>query len=252
MESPKKTKKKRLVIREPVPIPEVINLDVPKKRWNEEFIEVLEKLTKLLAAQGEIFKSRAYKKAEETIRGTREDIIEVSQLKGKPGIGATILEKLQEYMNTGTLKLLEREKGKPEYIFAEIHGVGPKKAKELVEKGVTTIQQLRERQDELLNDVQKKGLRHFEDIQLKIPRAEIDEYKAIFQEAFNKATKGSDAKLEIVGSYRRGAAQSGDIDIIITATDPQMFPNFTKELESTNTILSEPRSGSTTNDGIIL
>ena len=252
MESPKKTKKKRLVIREPVPIPDVINLDIPKKRWNKEFIEVLEKLTKLLAAQGEVFKSRAYKKAEETVRGTREDIIEVSQLKGKPGIGATILEKLQEYMNTGTLKLLEREKGKPEYIFAEIHGVGPKKAKDLVEKGVTTIQQLRDRQDELLNDVQKKGLRHFEDIQLKIPRAEIDEYKAIFQEAFNKATKGSDAKLEIVGSYRRGAAQSGDIDVIITASDPQMFPNFTKELESTNTILSEPRSGSTTNDGIIL
>ena len=252
MESPKKTKKKRLVIREPVPIPDVINLDIPKKRWNEEFIEVLEKLTKLLAAQGEVFKSRAYKKAEETVRGTREDIIEVSQLKGKPGIGATILEKLQEYMNTGTLKLLEREKGKPEYIFAEIHGVGPKKAKDLVEKGVTTIQQLRDRQDELLNDVQKKGLRHFEDIQLKIPRAEIDEYKAIFQEAFNKATKGSDAKLEIVGSYRRGAAQSGDIDVIITASDPQMFPNFTKELESTNTILSEQRSGSTTNDGIIL
>ena len=276
MESPKKIekpKKKRLVIREPVPPPQAINLDVPKKRWseplrgsttnsssnevtrkvwNEEFIEVLEKLTKLLAAQGEVFKSRAYKKAEETVRGIREDIVEVNQLKGKPGIGETILEKLQEYMNTGTLKLLEREKGKPEYIFAEIHGVGPKKAKDLVEKGVTTIAELRERQNELLNDVQKKGLRHFEDIQLKIPRAEIDEYKAIFQEAFNKATKGSDAKLEIVGSYRRGAVQSGDIDVIITATDPQMFPNFTKELESTNTILSEPRSGSTTNDGIIL
>ena len=171
MESPKKIekpKKKRLVIREPVPPPQAINLDVPKKRWseplrgsttnsssnevtrkvwNEEFIEVLEKLTKLLAAQGEVFKSRAYKKAEETVRGIREDIVEVNQLKGKPGIGETILEKLQEYMNTGTLKLLEREKGKPEYIFAEIHGVGPKKAKDLVEKGVTTIAELRERQN---------------------------------------------------------------------------------------------------------
>ena len=130
-------------------------LDRSSKRWNEEFIEVLEQLTKLLASQGEVFKSRAYKKAEETIRGIETDIVEVGQLKGKPGIGTTILEKLQEYVNTGTLQLLEREKGKPEYLFSEIHGVGPKKAKDLVAKGVKTIAELRERQGELLNDVQK-------------------------------------------------------------------------------------------------
>ena len=244
-DSPIKFKKKRLVIKETIAPVQAEMLDAPRKRWNEEFIDVLGRLTKLLAAQGEVFKSRAYKKAEETVRAIDEDIVEVSQLKGKPGIGATILEKLQEYVNTGTLQLLEREKGKPEYLFAEIHGVGPKKAKELVEKGVTTLAQLRERQDELLNEVQKKGLKYYEDIQLKIPRAEIDEYKEIFDKAFDKAINGSDAKLEVVGSYRRGAKESGDIDVIVTASDPQMFPNFTKELESTNTILETLSCGKT-------
>jgi len=220
-------------------------MDGPRKRWNEEFITVLEKLTKLLAAQGEVFKSRAYKKAAETIRGIQEDITEVSQLKGRSGIGATILEKLQEYMNTGKLQLLESEKDKPEYLFAEIHGVGPKKAKELVEKGVKTVDELRERQDELLNDVQKKGLKYFEDIQLKIPRKEIDEYKAIFEETFKTATAGSDAKLEIVGSYRRGAKESGDIDVIITATDAGMFSRFTKMLTTTGIILETLSCGKT-------
>ena len=35
---------------------------------------------------------------------------------------------------------------------------------------------LRERQDELLNDVQKKGLRYYEDILERIPRKEINNY----------------------------------------------------------------------------
>ena len=199
----------------------------PSKRWNEEFIEVLGQLAKLLASQGEVFKSRAYKKAEETVRSIGTDIVEVAQLKGKPGIGTTILEKLQEYMNTGTLQLLEREKGKPEYLFADIHGVGPKKARDLVAKGVTTLAELRERQDELLNDVQKKGLKYFEDIQRKIPRSEIDEYHAVFEKAF----KQFNGKMGIVGSYRRGAAQSGDIDVIVTASDPTIFTQFMKALD---------------------
>ena len=234
-------KKKRLVIRETAP-----NLEGPRKRWNEEFVDVLARLTKLLAAQGEVFKSRAYKKAEETVRAYDGDITEVAQLKGKPGIGTTILEKLQEYVNTGTLQLLEREKGKPEYIFAEIHGIGPKKAKELVSKGVTTITELRERQDELLNDVQKKGLKYYEDIQLKIPREEIDQYKTVFEEAFAPLRSAEkETKLEIVGSYRRGAAESGDIDVIITASDPDLFPRFTKELEKTGIILETLSCGKT-------
>ena len=234
--------KKRLVIKETIDAP---ILDASRKRWNEEFITILEKLVKLMAAKGEVFKSRAYKKAEETIRGTQEDIVEVKQLKGKPGIGDTILKKLQEYVNTGTLALIEREKDKPEYLFSEIHGVGPKKAIELVEKGVKTIAELRERQDELLNDVQKKGLKYFEDVQLKIPRKEIDEYKAIFEEAFKKAAEGTDANMEIVGSYRRGAKESGDIDVIITATDPEMFSRFTKMLTSTGIILETLSCGKT-------
>ena len=242
MEKPKKI---RLVIRETIEPPRAINLDAPRKRWNEEFVELMGKLAKLLAAQGEVFKSRAYKKAEETIRGIREDITEVSQLKERPGIGTTILEKLQEYVNTGTLQLLEREKGKPEYLFAEIHGIGPKKAKDLVEKGVKTVAELRERQDELLNDVQKKGLKYFEDIQLKIPRPEIDEYKAIFEGAFEKAMKGTDGKMEIVGSYRRGAKESGDIDAIITSSEPELFSRFTKELVNTGVILETLSCGKT-------
>ena len=149
-------------------------------RLNEKFMELMEKLADIMLKQGEPFRARAYQKAQETIMAYEGDILSPEDLKGKPNIGSTIMEKLNEYIQTGTLKVLEREKNNPVNILGEIYGVGPKKAKELVEKGITSIAQLREKQD-LLNDVQKVGLRYYEDVLKRIPRAEIEEYNKIIK-----------------------------------------------------------------------
>ena len=50
-------------------------------------------------------------------------------------------------------------------------------------EGIRNIEDLRERQESLLNVVQKTGLKYYEDIQLRIPRSEIDEYNIIFESA---------------------------------------------------------------------
>ena len=207
-------------------------------RYNEQFIDLMEKLSNIMLKQGEPVRARAYQKAQETLMAYPDDITNVDQLKGKPGIGSTILEKLNEYVNTGTLKILEREKNNPINTLGEIYGVGPKKAKELVDKGITTIEQLRERQDEVLNDIQKVGLKYYEDILKRIPRSEIEEYKAIFDKDFENVAKlGSESHMEIVGSYRRGAENSGDIDVIITSTNPKVFVDFVNELIKEKIIL---------------
>jgi NAD-dependent DNA ligase len=207
-------------------------------RYNEQFIELMEKLSDIMLKKGESFRARAYQKAQETLMAFPSDITSVEQLKGKPGIGSTILEKLNEYVNTGTLKILEREKNNPVNILGEIYGVGPKKAKELVEKGITTIEQLRERQDDVLNDIQKVGLKYYEDILKRIPRSEVEEYKKLFDKDFEKVVgTGSDSNMEIVGSYRRGAESSGDIDVIITSKSPKVFVEFIDELIKENIIL---------------
>jgi NAD-dependent DNA ligase len=149
-------------------------------------------------------------------------------------------------LKTGTLPIFEKERDKPEYILSEIYGVGPKKAKELVEKGITNISQLRERQDELLNDVQRVGLKYYEDILERIPRSEIDEYNKIFEEAFvNASAETPESKYEIVGSYRRGAQTSGDIDAIITTTNPEVFQKFVDILKEKEIILEILSRGKT-------
>ena len=197
---------------------------LPNGRLNEKFIELMEKLADIMLKHGEPFRARAYQKAQETIMSYQSDILSPNDLKGKPGIGSTIMEKLNEYVETGTLRVLEREKTNPINILADIYGVGPKKAKELVDNGITTISQLRENQDKL-NDVQRVGLKYYEDILKRIPRSEIEHYDTIFHKYFKKVAT-PDSKLEIVGSYRRGAQNSGDIDVIITSDYNEVFTYF--------------------------
>jgi len=250
-------KRKKLIIRESLPPPESISVlptqpiieksdknleEMP--RYNETFIEVLERLSKLMSQQGDYIRSRAYTKAGDTIRNITEDITSVSQLEGKPNIGPMIKEKFTEYLETGTLRIFEREKDKPEYVLSEIYGVGPKKAKDLVQKGITNIAQLRERQDELLNDVQKAGLKYYEDILERIPRSEIDEYNTLFKTTFDKFAS-PESQYEIVGSYRRGAHTSGDIDAIVTSDDATMFPKFIDALLEKQVIIEVLSRGKT-------
>ena len=215
-------------------------------RLNEQFIDLMEKLSGIMLKQGEPFRARAYQKAQETIMQYNGDITSTAQLKGKPGIGDTIMEKLNEYVKTGTLRILEREKANPINIIGEVYGIGPKKAKELVDSGITTIAQLREKQDQVLNDTQKVGLKYYEDILKRIPREEIDQYDVIFKDVFAKvAGLGSDAKFEIVGSYRRGALTSGDIDMIITSKTGEVFRKFVDELIKQKIILEVLSRGDT-------
>jgi DNA polymerase beta len=210
------------------------------KRLNEIFIELMEKLANIMLKQGEQFRARAYQKAQETIMSYPVNIISPNDLKGKPGIGPTIMEKLNEYMETGTLQILEKEKNNPVNILADVYGIGPKKAKDLVDNGITSIAELRENQH-LLNDIQKVGLHYYDDILKRIPRAEIEAYNNYFEKAIanqgSPSAKVSGAKMEVVGSYRRGAQSSGDIDVIITSSSPQVFTAFVDYLIKQKIIL---------------
>ena len=197
---------------------------------NRPFVNVLSQLALIMTRNGEPFRAKAYQTAQETISSlaivlTKDNFMK--ELKGKPGIGPAVLEKLNEFCSTGTLSIIEREKNNPINIFCDIYGVGPKKAKEIVEKGIVTIEQLRLNADKVLNDTQRTGLRYYEDILERIPRAEIDSFKSILNNIFsNLKTNFSPSmkmNFEIVGSYRRGAQDSGDIDVIVTSQNSQVF-----------------------------
>ena len=201
-------------------------------RLNEKLIELVDTLGNIMAKKGEPFRSRAYKKAQESLIVYPDEITEnnYQNLASLPGVGETIIKKFKEFITTGTLRVLEREKNDPRNIFSDIYGVGPKKANELVEKhDIKTLDQLMEKQDSVLNNKQKIGLKYYQDILKRIPRSEIVEYEEIFKNSFDSVKSGN-ADFEIVGSYRRGAKTSGDIDVIVTSDDKKVFVDFVDDL----------------------
>jgi len=229
--------------------PKVVTAPTTKKMeksYNEDFINVLGELADIMMRQGEPFRARAYQKAQESIMTYPDVITNTEQLKGLPGIGSTILSKLNEFVNTGTLAVLERERQNPINVLTNVYGVGPKKAKDLIDKGITTIAQLKENLN-LLNENQKIGVEYYDQINAKIPRAEIDEYNTMFREQLEKSNAPKGTKFEIVGSYRRGKAFSGDIDVIITneKDDVKAYTEFVEQLKKDKIIIWEFTKGKT-------
>jgi DNA polymerase/3'-5' exonuclease PolX len=211
------------------------------KRFNELFIQVLGQMAQENAAKGIHFKSRAYKKAQESIKNFNDNIIKLEDIEHLPGIGKSILEKLEKTMIEAEKTGINTLQEDPAIILAQVYGIGPKKAAELVEQGITSIKKLRAVQFEVLNDKQIIGLTYYEDVLMRIPRMEINEYEKIINNALihvlsSNKFEQEDAELEIVGSYRRGSSDSGDIDVIITSKFPQVFILWIDKLIKDNVI----------------
>ena len=173
-------------------------------------------------------------------------------------VGQKIAEKIDEFLTTGKLRKLEKIRTDDTSVainlMTRVAGIGPAKAQDLVREGITTLDALRKNQDKL-NKQQKIGLKHFEDFEKRIPRAECKEVRTFKRNLLRKCHHGShfnylfisfylnslcfqtekllnatiqslDPKYSfmICGSYRRGVASSGDIDVLL------MHENYTSDM----------------------
>lgn len=164
-----------------------------------------------------IFKYNAYRKAASTLKGLPERVKSGQEARKLPGIGEKIAKKIDEFLETGKLQKLENIKKDESNVIIDVltrvHGIGPSKAKELVDAGIKSIDDLKKHQDKL-NHQQKLGLRYFEDFEKKIPRLEIEHIEKLIRKTILELDK--DFIITICGSYRRGNSQSGDIDVLLT------------------------------------
>lgn len=188
-----------------------------------EFCDILQQLVTINTNLGEPFKAKAYKTAFDKIETLSIDITDITDIKDV--VGKSAFNRLSEYVETGKVEFIEQERSNILHTFAEIYGIGPKKARELSQT-IKTLDELRSNED-LLNSKQKIGLKWYEDMKKRIPRIEIDLYylrlRVIMRDFPNAA--------EIVGSYRRGSINSGDIDIIFTSKNPTDFQDFVKKFQ---------------------
>lgn len=188
----------------------------------DAIIEALEQLRKKEVADKQPYKARAYINVLKQVKALPGAIRSWSDLSGVTGIGEKIKQKITEILETGSLKSLEGITSNPHYEIMDslmgIHGIGPAKAQQLVqEHNIRSIDDLKQKQDVLLNEKQRMGLKYHEDTQIRIPRKEMLKHEEYIKSVFSKNEKSY--IVELVGSYRRGESSSGDIDVLITHPD---------------------------------
>ena len=175
-----------------------------------------------------------------------------------PYVGNGIVSKIDEYIKTGKIQLLEDFRSNPIVLahkeLTTVFGIGPKKAKELVSKGIYTVKDLKKSKVKLTNS-QKVGLKYYEDLKKRIPRNESLMAVKLIEKEFKKIY-GPDAYAILAGSYAMGKNTSGDIDIILSIKKLKNTEGILKEFVEylfNNGILVDTLSGSIGNNymGII-
>jgi len=183
-------------------------------------IDALEVMRKKELIDKQPFKARAYTTVIKQLKELQTPIYTFEDTQAIKGMGEKITQKVKEILSTGQLQSAERVKITHSVEAFEalqnIYGVGPAKVRELLQQGIQSIEQLREEvkaNPKLLNDKQKVGLHYYEDLLQRIPREEMEDHRMALSQ-WMPAEMGA-WETEIVGSFRRGAETSGDIDVLI-------------------------------------
>lgn len=188
------------------------------------------------------FKISSYNKTIKIIESLPFEISSGDQLKDIKGIGKTTIEKINEIINTGTLRQVESldttilSSSKEIAKLQKITGIGPVKAEKLFDQHITLekLLSLDTLEDIDLTHHQKLGVKYFNDLEHKIPYQEITEMEHYLKEILNLFDPN--LKIIICGSYRRMKATSGDIDVLlysdINEINENQLPTFLKMLKS--------------------
>lgn len=148
----------------------------------------------------------------------------------------TAIEKATAYKDTGKIPLAEKALLVPQIKsvinLTKVYGIGPKKAIALFDEyGISDISELKTQyksDPSIINSKQAIGLKYFDDLETRIPRKEMNSYKKKLETIVKKIPG---LVMSINGSYRRGAESSGDLDLLITSSDPSKNPeDLRKEL----------------------
>lgn len=185
----------------------------------------------------------AYRKAAHSVMNYPEKITSGKHAKEiLPGVGKKIALMIDEYLNTGTISTLEEERKNPKYgsikELVRVAGIGPTHANKFIEMGLNSLEDLKNN-TEKLNHHQKIGLKYVYDFENKIPREEMCQIR----DFITQEIKSVDEKYSVTmcGSFRRGAASSFHVDILLTHP-MYVSSSFKIKSEPTTEVKNEPKS----------
>ncbi|KAG1742603.1 hypothetical protein EDD22DRAFT_786565 [Suillus occidentalis] len=188
---------------------------------NQDIIDKLEELMELHKAKlGEDDRWRVYtySKCIRALRNYPKKIKSFDEARSINGVGEKTARKIMEIIETGDLRRIGYEKTddvEAINLFRGIYGVGQQIASMWYNNGCRTLDDVRARKGGIkLSHVQEIGLQFYDDINDRMPRSEAE---AIFNLIKPIALKLDEHLfIDIMGSFRRGKATCGDIDILMT------------------------------------
>lgn len=186
---------------------------------NARTIEVLQKMASYYDQTNDHWRTTAYRKAITTLRRQQAKIATEDEAFRLPSVGRRLAQKIEEIVTTDRLQRLEYAQMDPRngvlQLFLGVYGVGTAQAQQWIAQGLRTLEDVR--REARLTPNQLVGVEHYDDLNTKIPRREVEALGAVVKEAAAEI----DPKVELIigGSYRRGAERSSDIDFIVTERD---------------------------------
>ena len=210
-------------------------VDQPHRTRNRDVAQLLEAIAELLDVKGEQgFRVNAYRNAARRVEGLREPIERVhaeGRLRGIPGIGEALEQKIGEFLTTGRLGYYERLRSEfpPGMVeLLQVPGLGPRKARVVFDQlGIGSLEELEEAaRSGRLRDVPGLGekteqglLREIERLGRRDTRHQLGLALAAAETLVEalRDCPGVD-QVAYVGSLRRMVDTIGDVNLLV-ATD---------------------------------
>ncbi|XP_064573164.1 DNA polymerase lambda isoform X1 [Zonotrichia leucophrys gambelii] len=212
-----------------------------KENHNQCITEKLEVLAKAYSVQGDKWRALGYSKAINALKSYHKPVTSYQEACKIPGIGKRMAEKILEILESGHLRKLDHisESVPVLELFSNIWGAGVKTAQMWYQQGFRTLDDIRSKA--ALSSQQAVGLKHYADFLERMPREEAAEIEQTVRQAALAIKPG--LVCVACGSYRRGKATCGDVDVLVTHPDGQSHRGvFSKLLSSLR------RSGFLTDD----
>lgn len=202
----------------------------PLKSPNNDFLDELKKIKLARLLTLDEIGVRAYSTSIASLAAYPYRIQSTREILALPGCDQKIASLFHEYTSTGRLQAVEDLEADPALKvlrqFYEIWGVGAKTAREFYyDKGWRDLDDIVEYGWKSLSRVQQIGLKYYDEFLLKIPRSEVQSITATITH-HAKLVTDSNVETVIVGGYRRGKSESGDVDVILSHRDEAMTYNL--------------------------
>nr|XP_046261214.1 DNA polymerase lambda [Scatophagus argus]XP_046261215.1 DNA polymerase lambda [Scatophagus argus] len=198
--------------------------------FNKHITDKLEVLAKAYTHQGDKWRALSYSKAVNALKSYHKPVTSHQEACQIPGIGKRMADKIDEIMESGHLRKLDHigEAVPVLELFTNIWGAGTKTAQLWYQQGYRTLEDIRTKVH--LSNTQKIGLKHYDDFLDRMPREEA----AAIETVVRDAVQAIDSHLVAIacGSYRRGKATCGDVDVLISHPDGKSHKGiFSKVLQ---------------------